>query len=121
MSEIINVFAKYSNGVARAYVENGIDLMETYFRETGSNARVYITCIYDFIKIQPVIQLPRGKEETAENSSLISNAIFSRARTTEFLKSTSVSISWSSAPLRSDLEIFAFFPRKISVMVNSDG
>ena len=63
MSEIINVFAKYSNGMARAYVENGIDVMETYFWETGSNARVYITCIYDFIKIQPAIQLPRGKDD----------------------------------------------------------
>ena len=56
MSEIINVFAKYSNGVARAYVENGIDVMETYFRETGSNARVYITAIYDFIKIEPYVK-----------------------------------------------------------------
>ena len=56
MSEIINVFAKYSNGVARAYVENGIDVMETYFRETGSNARVYITAIYDFIKIKPYVK-----------------------------------------------------------------
>jgi hypothetical protein len=37
--------------------------METYFRETGSNARVYITCFYDFIKIQPAIQLPRGKDD----------------------------------------------------------
>ena len=56
MSEIINVFAKYSNDVARAYVENGIDVMETYFRETGSNARVYITAIYDFIKIEPYVK-----------------------------------------------------------------
>lgn len=56
MKELIEAFSRYSNGVSKAFVENGIDVMETYFRETGSNARVYITAIYDFIKIEPYVK-----------------------------------------------------------------
>ena len=56
MKELIEAFSRYSNGVSKAFVENGIDVMETYFRETGSNACVYITAIYDFIKIEPYVK-----------------------------------------------------------------
>ena len=65
MKELIEAFSRYSNGVSKAFVENGIDVIETYFRETGSNARVYITAIYDFIKIEPYVKAATDPRNSA--------------------------------------------------------
>ena len=54
---LLDAFAKYSNEMMKSFFKVGIDVLETYFNETESNARIYVTVFNAIIKTTPVVKL----------------------------------------------------------------